>query len=94
MTNDFMSECCFTGKEPDIETSKMTLPVDVYRNMSRYQAKFLEMVSSSKPDKDFSSSQLKAVDNFTIASRVDLNIELGSCTSVSGFWPEFIPKHW
>ncbi|XP_062234346.1 tudor and KH domain-containing protein isoform X1 [Platichthys flesus] len=33
------------SKEPDVETSKMTLPVEVYRNMSRYQAKFLEMVT-------------------------------------------------
>ncbi|XP_019938440.2 tudor and KH domain-containing protein isoform X2 [Paralichthys olivaceus] len=33
------------SKEPNIETSKMTLPVEVYRNMSRYQAKFLEMVT-------------------------------------------------
>ncbi|XP_034425528.1 tudor and KH domain-containing protein isoform X3 [Hippoglossus hippoglossus] len=33
------------SKEPEVETSKMTLPVEVYRNMSRYQAKFLEMVT-------------------------------------------------
>ncbi|GLD63227.1 tudor and KH domain-containing protein [Lates japonicus] len=30
---------------PDTEMSKMTLPVEVYRNMSRYQAKFLDMVT-------------------------------------------------
>ncbi|KAM6963713.1 tudor and KH domain-containing protein isoform 2-T2 [Tautogolabrus adspersus] len=30
---------------PDTEVSKMTLPVEVYRNISRYQAKFLEMVT-------------------------------------------------
>ncbi|XP_041671937.1 tudor and KH domain-containing protein isoform X2 [Cheilinus undulatus] len=30
---------------PDTEISKMTLPVEVYRNISRYQAKFLDMVT-------------------------------------------------
>ncbi|XP_074518723.1 tudor and KH domain-containing protein isoform X2 [Halichoeres trimaculatus] len=30
---------------PDTEISKMTLPVEVYRNMSRYQAKFLDLVN-------------------------------------------------
>ncbi|CAJ1080554.1 tudor and KH domain-containing protein isoform X1 [Xyrichtys novacula] len=30
---------------PDIEVSRMTLPVDVYRNITRYQAKFLDMVN-------------------------------------------------
>uniref|UniRef100_UPI0037E7AE73 tudor and KH domain-containing protein isoform X2 n=1 Tax=Semicossyphus pulcher TaxID=241346 RepID=UPI0037E7AE73 len=30
---------------PDTEVSKMTLPVEVYRNISRYQAKFLELVT-------------------------------------------------
>ncbi|KAG7507259.1 tudor and KH domain-containing protein isoform X1 [Solea senegalensis] len=34
-----------SNKAADTEVSKMTLPVDVYRNMSRYQATFLEMVS-------------------------------------------------
>lgn len=35
----------------DTEVSKMTLPLEVYRNISRSQAKFLEMVSSSDPDR-------------------------------------------
>ncbi|XP_038591942.1 tudor and KH domain-containing protein isoform X1 [Micropterus salmoides] len=30
---------------PDTESSKMTLPVEVYRNISRYQATFLDMVT-------------------------------------------------
>ncbi|XP_033467983.2 tudor and KH domain-containing protein isoform X1 [Epinephelus lanceolatus] len=30
---------------PNTEVSKMTLPVEVYRNISRYQAKFLDMVT-------------------------------------------------
>ncbi|XP_034564293.1 tudor and KH domain-containing protein [Notolabrus celidotus] len=30
---------------PDTEVSKMSLPVEVYRNISRYQAKFLDMVT-------------------------------------------------
>ncbi|XP_035468422.2 tudor and KH domain-containing protein isoform X2 [Scophthalmus maximus] len=33
------------SKGPNVESSKMTLPVDVYRNMSRYQAKFLDVVT-------------------------------------------------
>ncbi|XP_019126918.1 tudor and KH domain-containing protein isoform X2 [Larimichthys crocea] len=32
-------------QEPSPEVSKMTLPVEVYRNISRYQAKFLDMVT-------------------------------------------------
>ncbi|KAM9337023.1 tudor and KH domain-containing protein [Symphorus nematophorus] len=34
-----------TCQGPDTEVSKMTLPVEVYRNISRYQAKFLDMVT-------------------------------------------------
>ncbi|XP_035523133.1 tudor and KH domain-containing protein isoform X3 [Morone saxatilis] len=34
-----------TGEGPNPEVSKMTLPVEVYRNISRYQAKFLDMVT-------------------------------------------------
>ncbi|TDG98418.1 hypothetical protein EPR50_G00218670 [Perca flavescens] len=34
-----------TSQEPNAEVSKMTLPVEVYRNISRYQAKFLDMVT-------------------------------------------------
>ncbi|XP_035812677.1 tudor and KH domain-containing protein isoform X2 [Amphiprion ocellaris] len=34
-----------TRQGPNTEVSKMTLPVEVYRNISRYQAKFLEMVT-------------------------------------------------
>uniref|UniRef100_A0A3B4UJ33 Tudor and KH domain containing n=1 Tax=Seriola dumerili TaxID=41447 RepID=A0A3B4UJ33_SERDU len=34
-----------TSQGPDTEVSKMTLPVEVYRNMSRYQAKFLDVVT-------------------------------------------------
>ncbi|KAA8581047.1 hypothetical protein FQN60_002628 [Etheostoma spectabile] len=34
-----------TSQEPSAEVSKMTLPVEVYRNMSRYQATFLDMVT-------------------------------------------------
>ncbi|XP_054454781.1 tudor and KH domain-containing protein [Anoplopoma fimbria] len=34
-----------TGQEPNTEVSKVTLPVEVYRNISRYQAKFLDMVA-------------------------------------------------
>lgn len=33
------------SEESDVEVSKMVLPVEVYRNISRYQATFLEMVS-------------------------------------------------
>ncbi|XP_037610991.1 tudor and KH domain-containing protein isoform X1 [Sebastes umbrosus] len=33
-----------SSPEPNTEMSKMTLPVEVYRNISRYQAKFLDMV--------------------------------------------------
>ncbi|XP_059179963.1 tudor and KH domain-containing protein [Centropristis striata] len=33
------------SKGPNTEVSKMTLPVEVYRNISRYQAKFLDMVT-------------------------------------------------
>ncbi|XP_034716957.1 tudor and KH domain-containing protein isoform X1 [Etheostoma cragini] len=33
------------SQEPSPEVSKMTLPVEVYRNISRYQAKFLDMVT-------------------------------------------------
>lgn len=32
-------------EESDVEVSKMVLPVEVYRNISRYQATFLDMVS-------------------------------------------------
>ncbi|KAM3591818.1 uncharacterized protein V6R79_007923 [Siganus canaliculatus] len=34
-----------TGQGPDAEVSKMTLPIEVYRNISRHQAKFLDMVT-------------------------------------------------
>ncbi|XP_068161004.1 tudor and KH domain-containing protein isoform X2 [Antennarius striatus] len=34
-----------SAEQPDLETSKMTLPVEVYRNISRYQATFLDTVS-------------------------------------------------
>ncbi|XP_022598650.1 tudor and KH domain-containing protein isoform X2 [Seriola dumerili] len=34
-----------SSQGPDTEVSKMTLPVEVYRNMSRYQAKFLDVVT-------------------------------------------------
>ncbi|XP_078135653.1 tudor and KH domain-containing protein [Sander vitreus] len=34
-----------TGQEPNAEVSKLTLPVEVYRNISRYQAKFLDIVT-------------------------------------------------
>ncbi|KAG7239778.1 hypothetical protein INR49_028365 [Caranx melampygus] len=40
-----MSSANSTGQGPDTEVSKMMLPVEVYRNMSRYQAKFLEVVT-------------------------------------------------
>nr|XP_046234322.1 tudor and KH domain-containing protein isoform X2 [Scatophagus argus] len=33
------------SEEPSTEVSKMVLPVEVYRNISRYQATFLDMVS-------------------------------------------------
>uniref|UniRef100_A0A8C6T5S0 Tudor and KH domain containing n=1 Tax=Neogobius melanostomus TaxID=47308 RepID=A0A8C6T5S0_9GOBI len=33
------------SQESDIEVSKMVLPVEVYRNISRYQATFLDLVS-------------------------------------------------
>ncbi|XP_047465862.1 tudor and KH domain-containing protein isoform X2 [Mugil cephalus] len=33
------------SQPPNTEVSKMTLPVEVYRNISRYQAKFLDMVT-------------------------------------------------
>lgn len=33
------------NEESDVEVSKMVLPVEVYRNISRYQATFLDMVS-------------------------------------------------
>lgn len=33
------------SEEPDIEESKMVLPVEVYRNISRYQATFLDAVN-------------------------------------------------
>ncbi|KAM7382206.1 hypothetical protein PAMA_012868 [Pampus argenteus] len=33
------------GAGPNVEVSKMTLPVEVYRNISRYQATFLDMVT-------------------------------------------------
>lgn len=34
----------------------MTLPIEVYRNLSRYQAKFLDMVSPFLPENSFSFS--------------------------------------
>ncbi|XP_053197945.1 tudor and KH domain-containing protein isoform X1 [Scomber japonicus] len=34
-----------TGEGPEVELSKMSLPVEVYRNISRYQATFLDMVT-------------------------------------------------
>ncbi|XP_028988985.1 tudor and KH domain-containing protein isoform X2 [Betta splendens] len=34
-----------TSQGPSIEVSKMTLPVEVYRNMSRHRAKFLDTVT-------------------------------------------------
>ncbi|XP_071318605.1 tudor and KH domain-containing protein isoform X2 [Trachinotus anak] len=34
-----------SSQGPDTEVSKMTLPVEVYRNVSRYQAKFLDVVT-------------------------------------------------
>lgn len=33
------------GQGPDTELSKMTLPIEVYRNISRYQARFLDIVT-------------------------------------------------
>lgn len=33
----------------------MTLPLEAYRNISRYQAKFLDVVSNSIEDDDFAS---------------------------------------
>ncbi|XP_029383592.1 tudor and KH domain-containing protein isoform X2 [Echeneis naucrates] len=34
-----------SSQGPDIEVSKMMLPIEVYRNMSRYQAKFLDVAT-------------------------------------------------
>ncbi|XP_041819344.1 tudor and KH domain-containing protein isoform X1 [Chelmon rostratus] len=34
-----------SSQEPNTEVSKMTLPIEVYRNISRYQARFLDMVT-------------------------------------------------
>lgn len=42
-----------TGQGSNAEVSKMTLPVEVYRNLSRYQAKFLDMVSHFLPEHSF-----------------------------------------
>lgn len=51
---------------PDFEVSKMTLPVEVYRNISRCQAKFLDMVTQKSgarvqvlSDSDSDSSSCK-----------------------------------
>lgn len=35
---------CSNSQESDVEVSKMVLPVEVYRNISRYQATFLDVV--------------------------------------------------
>lgn len=43
-----------TGQGSNAEMSKMTLPLEVYRNLSRYQAKFLDMVSHFLPENSFS----------------------------------------
>ncbi|KAK9530820.1 hypothetical protein VZT92_012300 [Zoarces viviparus] len=40
-----MSSADHAGQEPNTEVSKVTLPVEVYRNISTYQAKFLDMVA-------------------------------------------------
>uniref|UniRef100_A0A3Q1JU82 Tudor domain-containing protein n=1 Tax=Anabas testudineus TaxID=64144 RepID=A0A3Q1JU82_ANATE len=37
--------CTNSSQGPNIEMSKMTLPVDAYRNISRHQAKFLDTVT-------------------------------------------------
>lgn len=56
----------------------MTLPVEAYRNISRYQAKFLDIVSSSIPDNDFSS--VEVVDNIIIASKIGImDIYIDKC---------------
>lgn len=59
----------------------MTLPVEAYRNISRYQAKFLDIVSSSIPDNDFSSAEVvKVVDNIIIASNIGImDIYIDKC---------------
>ncbi|KAM8836521.1 tudor and KH domain-containing protein-like isoform 4-T6 [Spinachia spinachia] len=43
------------GQEPNTEASKVTLPVEVYRNLSRYQATFLDTVAQE------SGAQLRIV---------------------------------
>ncbi|KAM6898046.1 tudor and KH domain-containing protein isoform 1-T2 [Lycodopsis pacificus] len=40
-----VSSADHAGREPNTEVSKVTLPVEVYRNISTYQAKFLDMVA-------------------------------------------------
>ncbi|XP_075949187.1 tudor and KH domain-containing protein isoform X1 [Anarhichas minor] len=40
-----ISSANHAGQEPNTEVSKVTLPVEVYRNISTYQAKFLDMVA-------------------------------------------------
>lgn len=52
-SDDFICDCLpLSGQEPNTEVSKMTLPVEVYRNITRCQARFLDMVSSSVPGND------------------------------------------
>lgn len=52
ISGDLCSSC--TGQGSNAEVSKMTLPIEVYRNLSRYQAKFLDMVSDFLPENSFS----------------------------------------
>ncbi|XP_031699918.1 tudor and KH domain-containing protein isoform X2 [Anarrhichthys ocellatus] len=40
-----ISSANHAGQDPNTEVSKVTLPVEVYRNISTYQAKFLDMVA-------------------------------------------------
>lgn len=50
------------------EVSKMTLPLEAYRNISRYQAKFLDSVSSLIQDNE--SDEVVLLDTVKIASNI------------------------
>lgn len=58
------------GQGNNTEVSKMTLPLEAYRNISRYQAKFLDIVSSLIQDNDIPSDEAVLLDNIIIASNI------------------------
>ncbi|KAF6729381.1 hypothetical protein FQA47_000640 [Oryzias melastigma] len=60
------------GEDTDKEVCKMTLPVEVYRNLSRSQAKFLEIDDVIGASSELSMSCISLSDAASFSGSVDV----------------------